>query len=182
MYHFMDKIIDQQLKKRIIYSSWINKLMMDQEIKLSRDSKSLLFGNISILNSLDLILADGKKEVSVNQYKEKVFSLLYEVYEGTEKERNILIKKIHEIHTVAEIYNFLFEALFKDTVMEIMIRREIQKQMRKKESIQNYYDKLWGLTSQAFDNVTIGNNCKSELYTIYKYIYNKGVDVFIKSE
>lgn len=156
---------------------------------LSNDIKIKLRINTYVINELSSLKNSIYKNdcASVgcgclNDYKDRAISLLYQNSNWTERERIEMIKRIHEFQTIAEIYNYMCDSLIKSVVMEEIIRKDIQEKIRKVKSIHNYYKKLWGLTSQAFDRITIGDNSTSELYTIYKHLYSKGIDVFVESK
>ena len=134
----------------------------------------------------DSIEGITKLYISVSDYKNHIISLLYDKYTGTDKERNEIIKKINEFNTVPEIYNYLCTVLWADVVMELIVKRKVQEYIRKRSSICNYYNKLWDLTEQAFNEISCSiskkQTTKSDIENVYNKIYNKGVETFINPQ
>ncbi|MBQ3843448.1 MAG: hypothetical protein II817_00520 [Bacteroidales bacterium] len=107
--------------------------------------------------------------------------LNYSVAELREKKKNDIIDNINSYMSRSQIYEYLKTVLWKDIIMEMVVRKKVQEQIREKRSINNYYDKLWGLTSEAFNRIALNNN-EFELTAIYEFIYKKGVNVFIEEK
>lgn len=187
---FVKQINDYLRINEIINANSLLGLIKKYKNTLSVDIESKLRINTYVLNILGASKDDLYKnscyedldKVSLDHYKDKAISLLYKNNNWTDNERMTMIKKIHELQTISEVYNYMCDSLVKDVVMEEIIRKEIQENIRKVKSIHNYYDKLWELTSVAFNRMTISNDNESELSTIYKFIYDTGVKIFIEEK
>ena len=187
---FVKQINDYLRINDIINANSLLELIKKYKNTPSVDIETKLRINTYVLNTLGASKDDlyknscyeGLDKVSVDYYKDKAISLLYKNSNWTDNERITMIKKIHELQTISEVYNYMCDSLVRDVVMEEIIRKEIQENIRKVKSIHNYYDKLWELTSVAFNRITFINDNESELSAIYKFIYDTGVRVFIEEK
>lgn len=160
-----------------------------EEYKLQRDVIDQLRHNLKIIEKTQTLynsLISQSSDSMLFMYKNNIINYIYEDYIGKDKDRDEMIKRINVFQTNSEIYNYLIDILWKKFIKEMVIRREIQEQIRKKETIKNYYDKLWNLTIEAFERIKIDDdqlrpkNKKSDIVGVYKAIYDKGVKVFIE--
>lgn len=119
--------------------------------------------------------------VDIAQFKEMVVNLVIDNSWIDDKKRKEIIKQIHSISSKTEIYSYLKEVLWKDVIMEMIIRRKIQEQIRNGVSIYNYYNNLWGLTKKAFGRISIIDTSedKPEMERVYKAMFDKGSRIFI---
>lgn len=146
-----------------------------------------------------LVVAREQYDVIMNKInKEDVMALLdeYKNYviqqvlvlndDYPQKSIKQMIRNIHECQSIVETYKYLKDALWKDMIMERVVRRGGQEQIRRESSIHNYYDKLWELTKQAINRISIsksdGKDNPSEVMSVYDKIYKTGVEVFIEGK
>lgn len=153
--------------------------------------KAILTCSIDVLQKLyglknELLKQDINKTgalAQVNYYKDIAISQVFSHQYLTEKEKKLIVKDIHSLQTVSEIYKYLSVALLNEIVMELVVKRFIQEQIRKKTSIYNYYDKLWELTDKAIERICLDEltepNEVSEVQSVYYRLYQTGVNVFI---
>ena len=135
----------------------------------------------------DYVINDDNHH-TIETYKDFVIDHFYQCYHNIksynvidEKKKNDIIDNINSYMSRSQIYEYLKTVLWKDIIMEMVVRKKVQEQIREKRSINNYYDKLWGLTSEAFNRIALNNN-EFELTAIYEFIYKKGVNVFIEEK
>lgn len=189
-----------------------NERKIDNQTKLKQDAKKVTDN----LQDLDFDITDNLKEliketfeilknarerydVIMNKISEDDARSLLDEYKNyviqhildlnskhPEKSTKQIIKNIHECQSIAETYEYLKNALWKDMIMERVVRKGIQEQIRRESSIHNYYEKLWGLTKQAINRISIGKTDgegnSSEVLSVYDKIYKTGVEVFIKGK
>ena len=108
-----------------------------------------------------------------NIYLNEVISILLEKYIESQKERDTLIKELHKYSTPSEIFKHLVESLWDNKITEICIRSDIQKSVRKKDSVDRYYIELWKKTSKLLDIVG------KDAIEIYLSVFNKAAGIFI---
>lgn len=187
------KLLDETnkyLRNNVITATGIIDILKATQIA----SPSGIMRKFEINNTMLFNLYELKKKIyaqvdnlsiqnSTEFYKDNAISLVYNNENLTEKERNGIVKRIHGFQTVAEIYNYMCEVLIKDAVMEMVVKRSVQEQIREKKSILNYYNKLWDLTEQAINRIKVDKtdekNTSTELSSVYRSIYQIGIDVFI---
>ncbi|MCQ2306667.1 MAG: AAA family ATPase [Bacteroidales bacterium] len=115
-------------------------------------------------------------------YRNYVIALIMENYEGSKKDRNNLIKDLHKFTTVSEIYKHLVETLWDNAIMELLIRAEIQQEVRKPDSVAKYYNLLWNETEKMLDYITVkdkDNKPVIDINSIYKELCNMAGQAFI---
>ena len=110
---------------------------------------------------------------ATNYYLNETISILLENYTESQKDRDNLIKELHKYSTPSEIFKHLVESLWDNKMAEICIRSDIQERVRKEESVDNYYIKLWEKTKDLLD--IADDNAKS----IYSHIFNEAAKRFI---
>lgn len=115
-------------------------------------------------------------------YRDYVIALIMEHYEGNKKDRNNLIKDLHKFTTVSEIYKHLVETLWDNAIMELLIRAEIQQEVRKPDSVAKYYNLLWNETEKMLDYITVkdkDNKPVIDINSIYEELCNMAGQAFI---
>lgn len=157
--------------------------------KMPKDIAIELENNFAILkDAYKLYVASLEKDEVVYKdtalnYQNRVIDIIFKEYNGTKKERDNIIKRIHDYNTISEVYNYLTNALWVDVIKERIIRAEVQNQIRQKSSILNYFNKLWCLTSEAINRVVYDEVKEkvvcADMEKLYEKIYNTGVEVFI---
>lgn len=104
-------------------------------------------------------------------YLDEVIAVLLDNYQESQKERDSLIKELHKYSTPSEIFKHLVESLWDNKMTEICIRSDIQANVRKKDSVGNYYDMLWDKTEKLLN--------MDDAIDIYRNIFNEAAKRFI---
>lgn len=158
----------------------------DVEKLMERTSKFLASARENYDVIMNKISEDDARSL-LDEYKNYVIQrILVLNNDYPEKSIKQIIKNIHERQSIAETYLYLKDVLWKDMIMERVVRKAVQEQIRRESSIYNYYNKLWGLTELAIDRISVdkakGENDVSKILSVYKNIYETGVKVFIKEK
>lgn len=95
------------------------------------------------------------------------------------KEKDTFVKEIHKYATVSEVFMHLVEVLWKNAIMELLIRAKIQEEVRKPDSVANYYDLLWKETEKMLESISIETNIYSVETNIYKNLFDEAKKAFI---
>ena len=111
-------------------------------------------------------------DVIVERFRDKMIFKVLALKAMPKRERDSLIKDLHKCKSVAEIYKLLVDVLWKDAIMENLIRFRIQEEIRKKASVENYYNKLWKKTKALLESEGI-------IVDIYQDIFDKAKKVFV---
>lgn len=88
-------------------------------------------------------------------YRDYVIALIMSNYKGSKKDRDNLIKGLHKFTTVSEIYKHLVEVLWDNAIMEMLIRADIQEEIRKQDSVGKYYELLWKETEKMLSDISV---------------------------
>jgi hypothetical protein len=123
--------------------------------------------NYSIKNDVRII-------DSVSDFRSFAISEILARYEKGKRSRDVIIKSLHKINTVSEIYKYLVEELFVNEKRETEIKKRIQQCVHDKNAVEQYYNKLWDITK---DKLSI-MNCKD----VYQTIFTNAVKYFIREE
>lgn len=99
-------------------------------------------------------------ESIVNTFRNHVIAILLDEFNGSRKELNALIKELHKYTTISEIYKHLVNSLWVNAINETLIHGTIQEEIRRCESVANYYMKLWGETSKMLQIIARPNELK----------------------
>lgn len=139
------------------------------------DIDKILINNLYIITESvrykDVVLSMNCRDYPIiinNLYRDFVISLLMEYYQGSKKDRNGLIKELHKFTTVTEIYKQLVEVLWENAITELLIRSDIQKNVRAHESVQNYYNLLWQETKTLLKKEGIPLEAYQNIYKLAK--------------
>ena len=135
------------------------------------NTKKILSSNLDILqeihecyNMTSFDCVDGPNnnccEPIVNTFRNHVIAILLDEFKGSSKELNTLIKELHKFTTISEIYKHLVNTLWVNTINETLIHGKIQENIRKPESVANYYIKLWGETSKMLQIIAYSEEQK----------------------
>ena len=111
--------------------------------------------------------------VTVEWFRDKILFKVLALKAMPKRERDSLIKDLHKCKSVADIYKLLVDVLWKDAIMENVIRFKIQKEVRKNASVENYYNKLWKKTEELL----MAEDIKVD---VYRNIYNNAVEKFVR--
>lgn len=164
----------------------------NKQYRLPKDIVVELNKNFSILNKAYALYAASLKSDSLIykdsslSYQNHVIDIIFKEYKGSSKERDIIIKRIHDFVTISEVYNYLINALWVSVIKERIIKADVQERIRTKSSILNYYNKLWSITEQAINRIKVDKidekNGNTEVASVYRSIYQTGVEVFIEGK
>ena len=125
---------------------------------------------------------DNRDSTSITElYKNRVIALVFRInkkYMNT-KEKDTFVKEIHKYATVSEVFMHLVEVLWKNAIMELLIRAKIQEEVRKPDSVANYYDLLWKETEKMLESISIETNIYSVETNIYKNLFDEAKKAFI---
>jgi hypothetical protein len=163
--------LEQLNKTGLVVTDEVKDMLQNNSIILQKsyDLYNQLYNNN---NSVDI----------VDYYRNNIIMMVLSNNSIDEKKRNEIIKQVQEYKTSAEVYKYIEQVLWEDVVMEMIVRKNVQDRIRDKKSIDNYYNKLWDQTSNAFDLISIkpeGSDEKYEMKSLYDKIYKKGENVFI---
>ena len=113
----------------------------------------------------------------VSDFRDYAVSIILSKYDRGKKDRDGIIKGLHKISTVSEMYKYLVEELFVNEKREDEIRKKIQQCVRDRKAVEVYYNELWSMTSNKLSAI-YDENCKK----VYQEIFNSAVKYFIKEE
>lgn len=118
----------------------------------------------------------------MDSFKDYIMALVLKHYEGSTRERELLLKNLHKYNTCSEIFKYLFSVLCKDDYRENSVRMSVQNAVHSYEFVHFYYNKLWNYTARMLENVNVSMaNDESGVKpdTIYKGIYEKAIACFV---
>lgn len=150
-------------------------------------SKSILKQNLEILKNSyvryrEIITSteyNSFPEITQEFYLDCVISSMMEYYQGSKKDRDVLIKELHKFTTISEIYKHLVEVLWNNAIMETLIRADIQKGIRSQKSVGRYYGLLWKETEKILAQITVGDTNPKD---IYQKLCEEARNIFIYNE
>lgn len=154
--------------------------MQDIGFEISPEVNDAVENNETMLMYLRYHLFDeDTKTYTIDQSKDMIISVVLGNDKIEDKTKKDIIKQVHGFSSIAEIYNYIKGVLWKDMIMEMIVRRKVQEQIRNKASIHNYYNNLWALTQKAFNRISVENKSSSNIELVYKNIFDRGVRLFI---
>lgn len=181
-----------------------SKISEKEFLKKKKDSKGkeTKFVDFSILNTISegnrTILTETRKVFDkvysfdysklyerfsiIDSFKDYIMALVLKHYEGSTRERELLLKNLHKYNTCSEIFKYLFSVLCKDDYRENSVRMFVQNAVHSYEFVHFYYNKLWNYTARMLENVNVsmsndGFGVKPD--AIYEGIYKKAIACFI---
>lgn len=194
---------DFEFRKGLDYHIYIDKdnnadlanYLKDYDYNIEQDVVEELAINKTILRKArdlynSIMFGNPEKAVFSQDYYNNYLNYIIDlvINQGitkSEKEKKEVVKQIHNCQSIAEAFNYLAKAFWNDVIMEKVIRRDVQEKIRSNISIHNYYDKLWGLTQDAFERIKIESEDDSvvnenNVAGVYGRIFKEGVTVFIE--
>ena len=191
---------DYEIRKKIDYRNYIDKENNEELVRLLKeydfDIEQIVMDELAankkiIRKPRDLynriMLVDTEKTMmTLEDYSNYVIDhVINQGNTKNEKEKKEIIKQIHNCQSIAEVFDYLAKAFWNDVINEKVIKKDVQKKIRSKTSIHNYYNKLWDLTKDAFGRIKIENeenrsSNNSGVEGVYESIFNQGVKVFIE--
>lgn len=117
-----------------------------------------------------------------DSFKDYTMALVLKYYEGSTRERELLLKNLHKYSTCSEIIKYLFSVLGKDAYRENTLRLSVQEAVHSYEFVHYYYNKLWDNTKRMLDNVNVLVSVDSSAAmpdVVYGEIYKKAIECFV---
>lgn len=110
-----------------------------------------------------------------DRFRDCCSSLILSKYVGGVKGRDVLIKGLKKQTTITEMYKYLVDQLWENDATEILIRNNIQKEIRSNEAVEYYYRELLELLTKS---VVLDKNQQD----IYNSIFDKARMIFIEDK
>lgn len=108
-------------------------------------------------------------------FRDYVMSLVLMHFEGSVKERDLLIKNLHKYDTCSEIFEYLYSVLFTDAYRANTARLSVQETVHSRDFVKYYYGQLLANTDRMLKRIDIGTG----MVDVYNKIYNEAIPYFI---